>query len=70
MKPSYRYGFYMSAVIGPDSGFYCDTQGMYWGGSQNVRMGLISHLANFRDFNLGVGPGFKLKFNLALMVGF
>ena len=59
----------MSAVIGPDSGVCSDTGGMYGGGSQNVMMGLISHSANFRDFNLRVGLGSKLKFNLALVVG-
>ena len=69
MKPSYVYGFYMSAMIGPDSGVCSDTRGMFGGGSQNVMMGLISHLPNFRDFNLGVGLGSKLKFHLALVVG-
>ena len=60
---------YMPVAIDVVSGVCSDPRGMYGGGSQNVMMGLISHSANFRDFNLGVGLGSKLKFNLALVVG-
>ena len=68
MKPSYRYGFYTSAMIGPDSGVCSDTWGMYGGGSLKVMMGLVLYLPNFRDSNLRVGLRSKQEFNLDLGV--